>query len=292
MVDKVNVSMSNAKTEDAQKEHDEKMAKVADDGVTKIISNDSQNPDRDVNLTQQNAGDEVTKRPDDIPEKFWDAEKGQVNVEALLKSQKDGEESLRAAAEGKPAPKGDDDADGDDDNKTDLKPEDQPKVVQDASAEFAKDGKLSDETYKALEAKGLSKAMVDQYIDGQKAIISTLTSAAAEPFGSTDKFNDAADWAAENLSEDEVKALDVQLTSMNPAIVKQGAAALQEKYAANADITPDVTIQGQGAPQSGSSFKSSAEMQAAMSDPRYKTDEAYRKEVANKIARSNASLFG
>lgn len=291
MVEKVvQPSMSDNMSAEEQKAHDQKMLDVAEAGVTKILHRDSQNEDRNVDLTQ--VAPDIEPRPDSIPEKFWNTEKGELNVEALLKSQKDGEDALRAAAEGKPAapvvPDGDDKNTPTGDQSTEA----QPKVVQDASAEFAKDGKLSDETYTALATSGLSKEMVDQYIDGQKAIVTTLQSAAAEPFGSTDQYNAAADWAAEHLSEEEVKVLDVQLTSMNPAIVKQGAAALQTKYAANADIAPDVTIQGDGNISTGTSFASSKEMQVAMSDSRYKTDPAFRQEVANKIARSGANLFG
>lgn len=286
MVDKINVGFSNQGVPEGQAEHDAKMAQLADDQATQLSM---KNKDEDPVVLEPNGGEapaaDASVRPDNVPEKFWDAEKGEVNVEALLKSQQDGEAALR---EGKPEPKDEpkDDAEGDDK----VAPE-SAKVIESASKEFAEKGELSADMYANLEKAGMPKVMVDEYIAGQMAMVERLEGAAAEPFGSFDGYNDAANWAAENLSQEEIAALDVQLTSTNPAIVKQGAAALQSKYAANADITPDTTLTGQGNPSTGSAFKSSAEMQAAMSDPRYKVDAAYRKEVEGKIARSNANLF-
>ncbi len=160
--------------------------------------------------------------------------------------------------------------------------------MQDASAEFAKDGKLSDATYTALEAQGLDKGMVDQYISGQRALVERVQNAAFGAFenGKTD-YDTAADWAAANLTEDEIKALDVQITSTNPAIVTQGAKALNEKWVANRDVDPTVVVHGEGNKGvTGAYFKSSAEMQAAMSDPKYSKDQAFRDEVMGKIDRA------
>jgi hypothetical protein len=302
MVEKVNIALNPNATPEERAAHDAAMAKVAE-GNEGDLSLKTKDGTKTV-VTPEGEGDEtgVTKRPEDIPEKFWDAEKGVVNVEALLKSQKDGEEAARAAAAGKTKTAEELAAEAAAGTKTPeeiaaeeaaAKGGDQPKAVADASAEYAEKGELSPETYASLAAQGLTEGMVNDYIAGQKAIVSTLTAAASEPFGSAEGYNTAADWAAANLDEAEIAALDVQLTSTNPAIVKQGAAALQEKYAANADIDPLVTIQGNGAPaKTGTSFRSSAEMQAAMSDPRYKTDPAYRDEVAAKVGRSDANLFG
>ncbi len=279
----------NGMTEEQQKEHDEKMMQVADNDATRITSVDKRDEDSNVDLQQTtNEGDDTegTKRPDDIPEKFWDAEKGEVNVPALLKAQQDAESALRKDQNQKPTEKeGEGDENGDDDNASAT----QENVVADASAEFAKDGKLSDATYESLSKVGLSKDMVDSYIAGQQAQVAVMETAVYGPFdGSAETYEKAANWAAENLTEDEISALDVQIQSNNPAIAAQGAKALAERYNADADITPDRVVQGgnnQGV--TGEYYKSSAEMQKDMSDPRYKSDKAFRDSVASKIARAD-----
>jgi hypothetical protein len=285
MVDRVGQSTEQPEKDAAQLKHEEEMAAVADanDGTLSIKDKDGKETVVTPGSQEQVASDSVTQRPDDIPEKFWDAEKGEVNVAALLKSQQDGEAALRDKQEVKP--EGDSEsAEGDETPAGEA----DPKVVQAASAEFAEKGELSADTYAKLEGQGLSKDMVDQYIDGQKALVERVQNAAFKPFGgSKENYDAAADWAAANLSEDEIKALDVQITSTNPAIIAQGAKALAEKWEANRDVDPTVTVHGDGgASVTGSYFKSGAEMQAAMSDPKYGKDQAFRDEVMLKIDRA------
>ena len=234
-------------------------------------------------------GDQVATRPDDVPEKFWDAEKGVINTAALLKSQADAEAALRgkkpdgeltdeekAAAETAKA--------AEEAAKT---AEANPKVVADATAEFAKDGKLSDETYTALDGVGLSKELVDSYIAGQTAIVGNLRGAAYAPFEGQEGYERAANWAAETLTDGEIEALDVQLLSNNPAIIKAGAEALAARYAAEADVEPN-TIRGDGNTNTvGGVYKSSREMMKDMNSNKYKTSQAFRDEVAAKLSRSN-----
>jgi len=286
--------MNPGSTPEAQAEHDAKMAALADANQGNLSYK------KDGETTQVTGGEEaaggeaapaVAERPADIPEKFWDAVKGEVNIPALLKSQKDAEAALR----GKQAEPAKAEEAAAEETEAEAAPEvkaDQTAAVTAASAEFAKDGALSESTYDQLATVGLDRGMVDTYISGQQAIVTQLETAAATPFGGMEGYNEAANWAAENLTSDDIAALDVQLTSSNPAIVKAGAEALKARHAAEADITPDVTLSGQGSPSNaGTAFRSGAEMQAAMSDPRYRTDPAFRAEVADKIARSQANLF-
>lgn len=231
----------------------------------------------------------VAKRPDNVPEKFWNAEKGEINTEALLKSQADGEAVISASGVKPPV--------------VELKEGDEgyvaptvepvvpasadPKVVSDASAEFAEKGELSVDTYGKLEAAGLDKGMVDSYIEGQKAIVGKLQDAAYSPFDGVDGYNEAANWAATTYTDDEVKALDVQLTSMNPAIVAQGAKALQARFVAEADLEPNTIRGNSNNPATGGVYGSSREMMKDMNSKVYRTSAAFRAEVAAKLGRSN-----
>ncbi|MHC4336074.1 MAG: capsid assembly protein [Planctomycetota bacterium] len=286
MVDRVGQSTAQPEKDEAQRKHEEEMIAVADGNEGNLSMKEKDGTETVVTPgSQEQVASTVTQRPDDIPEKFWDAEKGEVNVAALLKSQQDGEAALRGKTQ---TPEGDDSTTETKPEGDDETPAADPKVVQDASAEFAEKGELSADTYAALEGQGLSKDMVDQYIDGQTALVERVQNAAFGEFeGGADSYNTAADWAAQNLTEDEIKALDVQITSTNPAIVAQGAKALNEKWVANRDVDPTVTIHGDGgANVTGSYFKSAAEMQTAMSDPKYAKDQAFRDDVAAKIDRA------
>ncbi len=234
----------------------------------------------------------ATPRPDNVPEKFWDTAMGIINTDALLKSQADGEAAIALAQSDGTVVKKVELKEGDEGYVAPtVKPEDvanaNPKVVADASAEFTEKGELSEATYTALEGAGLSKGMVDDYITGQKAIVSKLQDAAYAPFEGADGYNEAANWAATAYTEDEVKALDVQLMSNNPAIVAQGAKALQTRYAAEADLEPNTIRGNSNNPATGGVYKSSREMMKDMNTSTYRTSAAFRAEVAAKLGRSN-----
>jgi hypothetical protein len=226
---------------------------------------------------------QVAQRPDNVPEKFWDAEKGEINTEALLKSQADAEAALRKGLK----PEGDEQKPEGEGEGADNEPANQAGAVEAASTEWAEKGELSAETYTALEAVGLSKDMVDTYIDGQKAIVGKLQDAAYGPFDGQEGYDAAANWAANTLTEDEIKALDVQLTSNNPAIVAQGAKALHARFEKDGDREPEA-IRGDGnSHTTGGTYKSSREMMKDMNSALYRTSQAFRDEVASKLSRSN-----
>jgi hypothetical protein len=281
---RVNVSM-NAGDESpeaiaAQQVADKEALAAADAGVSQI------NGEPVVTGDETNSGDQVAQRPDDIPEKFWDATKGEVNTAALLKAQKDGEEALRAAQNGE-TKKTDEGSEGDGTDADDKSADNQSNAVADANTEYAEKGELSDATYDNLAKQGLDRGMVDAYISGQEAVAGKLQDAAWGQFDGAENFTKAQEWAREKLTDEQIGALDVQITSDNPAIVAEGAKALKALYEADADITPTNQITGGNAGvTSGGHFKSTAEMQAAMSDPKYKVDAAFRQDVADKIARA------
>lgn len=241
--------------------------------IEKMLGRKSEGDQNDNN----EGGDQVAQRPENVPEKFWDAEKGVVNTEALLKAQADAEAALRQSQSGDGEG---DEGEGDDDNAK------QVDVVANASKEFAEKGELTDATFKSLEGVGITRDMVNDYIAGQQSIVSNLQSAAYGPFEGQKGYEEAANWAAANLSDDEIKAIDIQLTSNNPAIVKQGAIALQKAFNTNADVEP-TTIRGNAnSSTTGTTYKSRGEMMRDMSSSRYRTDEGFRREVAEKLRRS------
>lgn len=292
MVERVNVGGApDPSLASKQAEHDAAMAAKADAGVSAISSVNKQTGEA-VNLTGQQTEGEKPARPADIPEKFWDAEKGEVNVAALLKAQQDAEAALRKTQQGEQKP-----AETETPAETPEVAASQQSAVDAAAAEFAEKGELSDATFEALAKVGLSRDVVNTYIDGQRAIVASLQSAAYGAFdGTQETYQQAIEWAATNLTDEEIAALDVQLTSTNPAIVKQGAKALAARYQSEADITPTRQIQGDASgAATGSYFRSTHEMTKAMSDPRYAKDSAFRDEVAHKIERAikaGVKLYG
>lgn len=152
------------------------------------------------------------------------------------------------------------------------------------SQEFFTTGKLSDESYKNLEGMGYPKAIVDQFIAGQQAVIAREEQAVYDSVGGKDTYASMTQWASQNLGQDEIDAYNAAIGSGNPAQVQFAVKGLQARYASN-NREPSLMSGGGKAAPSG--FRSVAEVVAAMSDPKYKVDPAYRAEVERKIANSN-----
>lgn len=278
MVDSINIGSVDTGQGTAPEGHDAAMIAKAEGEVNKTPEAPAPAPT-----------EEKPVRPDNIPEKFWDAEKGEVNVDALLKAQADAEAALRKST----APK----------EETAETPAGETEVpstpavdaaIKLAEQSFAEGGEVSAEAYEALAKAGISKEVVEGYIEGQIAKAAKLTEAAYGALGGEETYTAATAWARDNLSSGEIAAIDALLTSPDPAIVAEGAKMLAAKYNSDNETMPSKTVVGTNTATVGQYFKSSAELVSAMNDPRYRTDAAYRAEVSKKMdaaSKAGVSLF-
>lgn len=232
-----------------------------------------------------------------VPDKFKNAD-GTVNTAALLASYQELEKK-----QGAPAPKAGDPPATDDKAKAEaLKTEAKTEVEANVdtvlkaagldlgvfNGEYAKDGKLSDDSYKALEAKGYSKATVDQFIRGQEAINADATAALADiksVAGGDEGYTNLTAWASQTLKPTEIAEFNEAVSSNKPGIVKAAVQALKAKFDATEGTDPKLL--GGNFKSSTDSFRSYAEVTKAMSDPRYGKDPAYTKDIEQKVLRSN-----
>jgi hypothetical protein len=227
----------------------------------------------------QEAKPAAPQRPENVPEKFWDAEKGQVNTEALLKSYGELEagKNKPAAEPPKEGEKG-----------TETTPEEAAKALADAkvdveamSSRFAQEGKLSDDDYTQLAKAGFGKEVVDAYIAGQEALAAQRDSQGFQLAGGQEQYQAMAQWAVANLPQAERDAFN-ESVSGSPAQMKQAILGLKAQYEAAMGNDPKL-IKGSAGAESIGAFGSRAEMTAAMRDPRYRADPAYRAEVERRV---------
>ena len=149
-------------------------------------------------------------------------------------------------------------------------------------------GTLKDDQYKALEAKGFSREIVDQYIQGQLALAEGQRNALINAGGGETKVNEMFSWAATNLDKKTVDSFNAKFEQGGPDAL-MAMELLSAKYAQSGKAGSSGLVTGAGNAPGVSTdvFRSVAQVQQAMSDPRYKTDSAYRNEVAQKLGRSN-----
>ncbi len=221
----------------------------------------------------------VATRPDHIPEKFWDAAKGEVNVEAMAKSYAELEKG-RAPKVGETIPVKADEA----------KPAEgeAAKVAESAGldmealqAEYAEKQDLSPESKAALAKVGISDEVLQSYIRGQEALMAQRDSALLAVVGGEESYGKIATWAQTHLNEAEKTAFNNALAgSTEQATLAMGGLKARYEGAVGKEPTLLGGVQGAGA---GQGFQSQAEMTKAMRDPRYQNDPAYRKQVEQKL---------
>jgi hypothetical protein len=158
--------------------------------------------------------------------------------------------------------------------------------LQDFNAEFAEKGELSSDSYEKLAKAGYDKALVDQFIEGQKARAVQFETEIQSEVGGTDRYMEMVTWAKVNLTPAEIDAYNLAVGSGKPEQAKLAALGLNAKFTQAVGNEPQRTIGGQKA-TSSEGFESTAQVTEAMKDPRYKSDPAYRAKVQAKLASSS-----
>jgi len=169
-----------------------------------------------------------------------------------------------------------------------------------AANEFDEKGELSEDTREALYQMD-SKDLVDAYYRVQDSMPdSTDEPAESVPLsesdidniqnavGGVDAYTNMTSWAKENFSPEEVQAYDKALEGGDLNTINFALQALYYRYT-DAVGTEGEMIQGK-ASTAVDGFRSQQEVVRAMADERYENDPAYRKDVYDKLERSNINF--
>ena len=169
-------------------------------------------------------------------------------------------------------------------------------LINEASEEYyANDGTLSEETIERFSEMS-SQDLVNAYLEIQaknpqapqqtyelsESEVNTVQNAA----GGEANYNRVVDWAAENLTDAAINAFDSVVDSGNTMAIQIAFAGLQAEYN-EANGYEGRMLQGKAPNRSGNAYRSQAELVAAMGDPRYDTDPAYRADVIDKLEQSD-----
>ena len=224
---------------------------------------------------------EVAAKPEGIPDKFYDAETGKVDYDAMAKSYTELEKKQSGQKEDPKEPI-------DEPPVTDAADDAVEKAGLDMgalTAEYDQNEGLTDASYKALEDAGIPKATVDQYIQGQKALVTQAQNEAYSLTEGKEGYEAMSQWAKANLSAEELTNYNTQVNSSNSKIRGQAIRGLHAQFSADSGEGKPL-VHGGGTTGNTGGFGSRAQMVAAMQDSKYQSDPAYRAEVENKIANS------
>jgi hypothetical protein len=171
-------------------------------------------------------------------------------------------------------------------------------LIGDASNEFYEnDGKLSSETMQKF-GEMSSQELVEAFMEIQKANpdaggqSSDLTDAEMNTIynsaGGEAEYNRLTSWAAENLAENKLDAFNSIIERGEALAIQMAVSGLRSEYE-NQEGYEGRMLTGKGA-RTTDAFRSQAELVAAMSDPRYDRDPAYRQDLYDKLERSNVNF--
>ena len=172
-------------------------------------------------------------------------------------------------------------------------------LINEASQEYyANDGTLSEETiakFSEMSSQDLVNAYLEiqannpqapqQAVELSEGQINSIQNAA----GGEANYNRVIEWAANNLPENQIDAFDSVIDSGNAAAIGIAFQGLQSKYNESNGYEGRM-LQGKPADSRGDVFRSQAQLIAAMSDPRYDNDPAYRADVVEKLERSDVEF--
>jgi len=224
-----------------------------------------------------------SSKPNWLPEKF-------KSPEDLAKAYSELEKKLGGSTEENKSPE--QTSDKPEETKAEVTPE-ETKAFQewetkfsDFSKEYFDKGQLSNESYQKLTQMGYPRAIVDAYINGQIAISNQGSQQLMSEIGGETGFKEMHDWATENLTQDEIDSYNALLETGDQRQANFAVKGMYARYKASAGKQPKL-ISGTQSEGTSKAFRSIAEVTKAMSDPRYKNDPAYRKDVERKLASSN-----
>ena len=135
----------------------------------------------------------------------------------------------------------------------------------------------SEEEYEEVEEEETEEAeyeITDQDIEALQNVV-----------GGAEEYAQIIEWAQDNLSEQEISMYDHVMESNDPIAMFFAIRALGNSYV-NAVGVDGELLTGSAPSNPVDVYRSQAEVMAAMSDPRYDSDPAYRQDVFDKLERS------
>jgi hypothetical protein len=155
------------------------------------------------------------------------------------------------------------------------------------SQKFWDNGALDDGDFEALEKSGIPRGLVEQFIAGQEAVLDATRQSVFSSVGGEEAYNDLTEWAGDNLGSDEIDAFNRAVNSGDKNMTMLAVKGLHARYRSEVGSEPARQIKGETVKSGADTYRSLAELQKDMSDARYRNDPAFRRDVEQKLSRSD-----
>jgi len=217
-----------------------------------------------------------TVRPEWLPDKFQSPEEMAKAYQELQAKMSQGTPKDNAP----PTPE----SGGEESDEEEYYSEMSPEALATYSEEYNKNGELSDATFQNIEEEyGIPRSVAEAYIEGQKALQDNFQTSIMGEVGGEDNYKAMIQWATSTLPIEEQKAFDNTIMSQDENAIRMAVRGVWSRY----NATKGTLIQGDTPSTGTGGFQSIAEVTAAMKDPRYKKDPAYRNQIQQRLNASN-----
>ena len=155
--------------------------------------------------------------------------------------------------------------------------------------EYYSTGALSEESFTQLEGMGLSRDLVQAFMEGQQAVQSAEVNQIFAQVGGEEAYGEALAWAAQNMSPEEIVAYNEQVESgdLTTATVAVRGLMAQYRQGSPAGTRSNLLPSEPVGPGGLAPYESVAQLMTDMRSKEYKTDPAFRARVQDRLSRSN-----
>jgi len=153
--------------------------------------------------------------------------------------------------------------------------------LDDFAAEFSANGALSAESYATLAEAGFPKELVDVYVDGLRARVQSFEASVYAPVGGKEGYDALIQWAKAHVSDEHKRVFNEAIQSGDKDRAALAVQALIALRGGNGRLLTGKTTTANPGVQP---YASQAQAVAAVQDPRYRRDAAYRAEHEARLA--------
>ena len=151
--------------------------------------------------------------------------------------------------------------------------------------ELAATGTVSEETLALYEKAGIPAAILKGYAEGKLAAVNAVAAKLYEAVDGEENYNAMLGYMQYAATDDEITAFNTAVSKGSVEDAIAAASAAYDNYVAKTGAPPRSSVSGRTG-SNGEAFSSRAESIAAMNDPRYTSDPAYRDAVIKKTLAS------
>lgn len=161
---------------------------------------------------------------------------------------------------------------------------------QEYSAQYLEKGGLDDKTYGDLGKRGLSRELVDQYIEGQQLLANRQVQELQDVTGGEENYTAMLQWASETLGQDDLDAFNAAVQG-DPSVAKLAIRGLYAQFGQEGSTSTPRLVQGGKAGNLGG-YGSTYEMQQDMKNPLYQAgDTTFHAMVDRRLAATSGSVI-